>query len=131
MTTDLTGAEAPMVLVVDDEPHVRRICAAVLRRQGYAVLEAGSAREAVAAAGHAGDIDLLLVDVSLPDAGGRELADHLEALRPGLRVLYCSGHDPEALAEGGHVPPGAALLRKPFHLAAVLAAVSRALGTPC
>jgi two-component system KDP operon response regulator KdpE len=63
---------APKVLVVDDEPHIRRLLRTTLDRASYQVIEAGSAREALEALA-AGDPDVVLLDLGLPDRDGLEL----------------------------------------------------------
>lgn len=98
------------VLVVEDDPEVRRLVGKVLRKNGYRVLEAGHGGEALALArGHAGPIHLLIADVVMPKMGGPELASHLRMLRPGLKLLYMSGYE--------HKPSpalGGPFLQKPF-----------------
>ena len=70
------GARVAKVLVVDDEPAVRRIGARILRRQGYTVLEACDAEDALRVlAEHSGPLHMLFTDVVLPGLGGRQLAE--------------------------------------------------------
>ena len=117
--------EPPTVLVVDDEPSVRTLAAAMLRRAGYAVVEAADGAEAERlAAGHVGRIDVLLTDIVMPGTRGPELADRLRAVRPELRVVYMSGfRDTAMLAD---VERGEAVfLGKPFVGSALLAAIRR------
>jgi CheY-like chemotaxis protein len=101
------------VLVVEDESAVRNLVASALRRDGYRLLLAASAEEALAiAAGHREKIDLLLTDAIMPGKSGIELANALAAARPGLRVMIMSGYTEEALngLDGQRVE----LLQKPF-----------------
>src|SRR5262249_36809419 len=108
---------------------VRRMVGGALGGEGHAVLEAASAEQALRlAAAHPGPIDLLVADVGLPGVSGRELAGRLAAQRPGLRVLYCSWHDRQALQARGALAPTAALLEKAFSIDALLARVREALG---
>jgi PAS domain S-box-containing protein len=112
------------VLVVDDEPGVRHLACAMLRRSGYTVLEASDGLEAERiATGHADDIDVLLTDIVMPGMRGPELAARLRSSRPMLRVVYMSGFpDTEPLAD---VERGeAAFLAKPFVRAALLGAIA-------
>lgn len=109
------------VLVVEDEIGIRALIRKILRRQGYQVLEAGSAEEALRLAmGHAGPIHLLLTDVVMSGMNGRELADRLTPAFPDLRVLYISGYTDDASIATGQFPPGTAFLQKPFTLGALL-----------
>ena len=79
------------ILLVNDETDVRATAREILEGQGYKVLEALDAEEAVrVAATHQGPIDLLLTDVVMPGASGQDLAMLLGLQRPDLRVLYMS-----------------------------------------
>jgi two-component system, cell cycle sensor histidine kinase and response regulator CckA len=100
------------VLVVEDQQAVREMVVDVLAEQGYAVLSAADPDLALAAAaGNEGRIDLLLTDMIMPRMNGRELAERLLALRPGLAVLFMSGYaDDEQLRGAG----AGRLLAKPF-----------------
>jgi signal transduction histidine kinase len=113
-----TASEATMgetVLVVEDQDDVRELTVRVLRRKGYTVLEAASGDEALlAAAAHDGHIDLLLTDVVMPGLSGRQVADQLTAIRPGLRVLFMSGYTDNVIAQRGVLEAGTAFLSKPF-----------------
>jgi signal transduction histidine kinase len=103
------------LLVVEDEAAVRRLARQALERLGYRVLEAGDGRQALdVAAAHAGAIDLLVTDVVMPGMGGRELAEHLTGLRPGLRVLYTSGYTESAIVQNGTLDPTVAYVPKPY-----------------
>jgi len=117
------------ILVVEDDLAVRNGIRRILERAGYAVITASTALEAMErAAGPETPIDLLLTDFVLPDATGRQLADVLAGARPGLRVLYISGYDEADIAAHRHGGPGAAFLRKPFAVNALLEWVEVLLG---
>ncbi len=103
------------ILLVEDEPEVRRLVEKLLRLKGYRVLSAGSPADAVATAKRHDDaIHLLLTDVIMPGMNGRELARLLAAGRPAMRVLYMSGYADAAMNQHGILPPGTAFLSKPF-----------------
>jgi two-component system cell cycle sensor histidine kinase/response regulator CckA len=104
------GAEA--ILVVDDEPAVRRLVVSSLLRDGHRVLEAGSAVEARLVAMNA-HVDLLLTDATMPGESGLELAQSLVAERPHLIVVIMSGFTEESLTIDAARSP-AAVLHKPF-----------------
>jgi two-component system, cell cycle sensor histidine kinase and response regulator CckA len=113
MTQPTPGRET--VLVVEDETAVRGLVVAILLRQGYVVLEASSATEALLVSeAHGGTIHLLISDLSLPGINGPTLAAQLTAVRPGLQVLFLSGYAAEDAARGGLLPPHRAFLQKPF-----------------
>jgi PAS domain S-box-containing protein len=110
--TDRRGRET--LLIVEDEPSVRNLVASALRHDGYRLLIAGSAEEALAAAdGHDGPIDLLLTDAMMPGKSGVELANLMTARRPGIPVIIMSGYTEETLDVPGLTEP-IALLQKPF-----------------
>lgn len=108
------------ILLVDDEPDILAIAREMLEGEGYEILEALNAEEAVrVAAGHAGPIHLLLTDVVMPGASGQDLAQLLGLQRPDLRVLYMSsfaiikGRRQFAEVENG-LDLGVPIVLKPF-----------------
>jgi CheY-like chemotaxis protein len=81
------------ILLVEDEDGVRKLIATMLRENGYLVLAAANAREALSIFGQErGNFDLLLSDVILPDQNALDLADQLLLLRPRLPILLISGY---------------------------------------
>jgi len=114
---------------VEDEPGIRGLVRKILRREGYEVLEAGTAEEATAiASDHAEPIDLLLTDVMLPGMGGRGLAEQIGAEHADLKVVYISGFTEDETVRAGQFPPGSKFLQKPFTLSALVSTVREALG---
>jgi two-component system cell cycle sensor histidine kinase/response regulator CckA len=102
------------LMIVEDEPSVRSLVASALRHDGYRLLIASSAEEALTQAGaHDGPIDLLLTDAMMPGKSGVELAGLLTAQRPGLPVIIMSGYTEDTLDVPGMTEP-IALLQKPF-----------------
>jgi len=105
------------VLLVEDEPQVRELVLAVLQSRGYKVLCAEDAAEAIRLEEqHPARIHLLITDVVMPGMSGRELAEHLAALRPEMKVLFMSGYTDDAVLRHGVVAPGSGFLQKPFAL---------------
>jgi CheY-like chemotaxis protein len=103
-----------VILLVDDALAVRGLARRVLEGEGYIVLEASTAEEALALANEPGrDVDLLLTDYRLPEMRGPELARRLTEQRPDLITVYMSGYGEEAL-EGEELVPGSTFIQKPF-----------------
>jgi CheY-like chemotaxis protein len=100
-------------LVVEDEPELRAMTRLMLERNGYAVVDTGDGQAALALSrDHQGHIDLLLTDVVMPSMQGTELADAISAQRPGIVVVYMSGHALSAF--GDHHARPIAFIEKPF-----------------
>jgi PAS domain S-box-containing protein len=103
------------VLLVEDEPTVRLLIRDTLRLFGYTVLEARHGFEAQLIGSQRRDrIDLLVTDVVMPQMSGRELADGLMRMYPGVKVLYMSGYTENAMIDHGVLSSGSAFLQKPF-----------------
>jgi len=123
------GRGEETLLVVEDQGDLRRLALAILKANGYRLLEAENAEQAMqVSAGYAGGIDLLVTDVIMPGLNGRQLADHLAKQRPGLKVLYTSGYAADVIALEGSLEPGMAYLPKPFGAAQLVAKVREVLG---
>jgi len=120
------------ILLVEDEPGILSLFSAVLRRNGYVVLEASSAEEAlVIAEAHGRAVDLLVSDVALPRASGVALAQELRARALTSRTLFVSGHAEALLHAGdGELPGKAAFLHKPLTGDALVAKVRELLDQP-
>ena len=110
------------ILVVEDEAGIRGLVSKFLRREGFRVMEAVSAEEALKAS-KGQHVDLLVTDAMLPGIQGADLARKLYEADPRLKVLYISGYTPDESVRSGAFPPGAGFLAKPFTLAALLAKV--------
>lgn len=112
-TDALGGTET--IIVVEDETLVREVTRAMLERRGYRVLAARDVEEAMRlVTHHLGPIDLLLSDVVMPKANGRQVAERLRLVRPGLPVVFMSGYTEDAIVQHGVLEPGVVLLEKPF-----------------
>ncbi len=108
------------ILLVEDENNLRRLARQYLETQGYKILEAEDGAAALQIVeGHKKPIDLLLTDVVMPGMNGRELAVHITAERPEIRVLYMSGYTENAIGHNGTLYAGINLLQKPFSLPAL------------
>jgi two-component system, cell cycle sensor histidine kinase and response regulator CckA len=109
----LPGSET--ILLVEDEEQVRKVARSILQRQGYVVLEASSAAEALGIGkAHAGVIHLLLTDVLMPEMTGPELVEAFAALRPATRVICMSGFTDGTFGQQGLISSGIPFLQKPI-----------------
>jgi two-component system cell cycle sensor histidine kinase/response regulator CckA len=124
----LDGSET--VLVVDDEAPLRELICEALEASGYTARGATGAEQAMEIVESSDKLDLLLTDVGLPTLGGPELANQLEALRPGLKVLFISGYTDDAIVPHGVLPASRAFLQKPFTIDALLRKVRGLLDHP-
>jgi CheY-like chemotaxis protein len=105
------------VLVVDDEPEVRKLVTAMLTRNGYHVLTADSGENAVRLFRNNPDIDLLLTDVVAPGMSGPMIADQIAQIRPDIKVVFMSGYEGTQVVQRYVVEKGYSLLIKPFSMA--------------
>jgi signal transduction histidine kinase/CheY-like chemotaxis protein len=123
-------ARAPKetVLVVEDEENVRTLVRHVLEAQGYRVLEASGAREAMYMhENHEGGIDLLLTDIVLSGKSGREIAKEFAELRPGIRIIFMSGYTDDTVIRSELEKTRALFMGKPFTPSQLLQKVRAAL----
>jgi CheY-like chemotaxis protein len=119
------------VLIVEDQAEVREYAAAALRAYGYQVMEAANAEEALLVCEREGErIDLILTDVVMPGLSGRELADRLKTLRPGIKVLFMSGHTDDIMVHHGVLRKEAEFIQKPFGPAQLAMKVREMLVAP-
>ncbi len=112
------------ILLVDDDPSVRRICRIVLEHAGFDVIEADSGHAAqIAWEAHAQGIDLLVTDYEMPGLTGLQLSVLLRNAKPELKVLLISGHLRES------IPHCIEFLQKPFSASDLTEAVHRCLAS--
>lgn len=115
---DESQTDAPQkahILVVEDDPMVATFVSAQLRQMGYRVSCASNGREALQRVNERDDIDLLFSDVMMPGGmNGRDLAEEVARLRPGIKILLTSGYTDNAVFRDGKVEPGMNFLGKPY-----------------
>jgi two-component system cell cycle sensor histidine kinase/response regulator CckA len=103
------------ILLVDDEQELRGVVRSILSKHGYHVIDAQSAGDAlIASEQFAGEIHLLLTDVVMPRMNGRQLAERLSSLRPGMKVLFMSGYTDDAVVHHGVLDRTVEFLQKPI-----------------
>ncbi len=117
--TSTTGSET--ILLVEDDPALRKLGARFLEAGGYTVLVAATGDDALRLlAHHAGAVDLVVSDVVMPQMSGRQLVERLGQTRPGLKVLYVSGYTDDTLLRRGVLDAQTPFLNKPFTKAMLL-----------
>lgn len=103
------------VLLVEDEPQVRRVCALTLSSLGYQVVVARDAEEAIRICGSDDcTVDAVLTDVVMPGISGVMLVERLRALRPELKALFMSGYTDRQIVDVSKLNESAAFIHKPF-----------------
>ena len=113
--TPAASATGETVLVVEDEPVVRRLARMALEEVGYSVIEASDGAEALGLLrADAEAVQLVLTDVVMPGVGGQALARTIRSERPELPLLFMSGYQGEDVTDRGLLEPGAAFIQKPF-----------------
>jgi len=130
MTRDSGGEVLPSgatILVVDDEPNLRRVLSAVLARDGHQIVVADGGRDAVRKAKAEHKLDLLVTDYLMPDMNGLEVLEAVRKQHPGLRTLIISGHGTVRSAVEAMRLGAFDFITKPFDVEQVRDAVSRAL----
>jgi len=119
------------ILLVEDEGASLRVARHILESLGYTVLAAGTPREALRIAEErAGEIQLLLTDVIMPEMNGRDLAERLLARSPALKCLFVSGYTADVIAHRNVLSQGVHFLQKPFGTSELAAKVREALAGP-
>ena len=115
------------MLLVEDEPEVRKVVRIQLTGLGYVVIEAADGVEALGLLQNVADIALLVSDTVMPGGiGGRDLARHARTLRPDLPILLVTGYASEATPVD-EIPDDIPTLRKPFDQQTLAAALSALL----
>jgi len=127
----LESLHGEVVLVVEDEPHVREIVSHMLEAAGYEVLTASGPDEALALCQTPDKhIRLMLTDVIMPGMNGIELAKQVQEQRPDIRMLYMSGHSDELVKNLAGGDWQGDFLQKPFQSQTVLSKIRLALQRP-
>jgi CheY-like chemotaxis protein len=103
------------ILLVEDEPEVRRVCALTLRRLGYEVVVADDAEHAIKiCASSEKHVHAVVTDVVMSGLSGVAMVDRLRGLRNGLKVLFMSGYTDRQIVDASTLNASAAFIHKPF-----------------
>jgi two-component system cell cycle sensor histidine kinase/response regulator CckA len=117
-------------LLVEDDSSVRAVVRRTLQSNGYNVVEAGNAGDAVRLAEeYRGTIDFMITDLIMPETSGRDLAQTISALRPGIKVLYMSGYSDNTVLQRGMVSSDMEFIAKPFTQDRLLEKIRQVLTT--
>jgi PAS domain S-box-containing protein len=117
-----------IILIVEDDSHVRGVIIDMLADLGYKTLAAGDVQKALPHIDSSMQIDLLITDVGLPGINGRQLADIARRKRAHLPVLFLTGYAAQAAVKAQFLERGMELMTKPFDLDALAAKVKEMLG---
>jgi len=118
------------ILLVEDEPSIMRMTTTILERQGYQVIGATNPGEAIQLAReHAGEIQLLLTDVVMPEMNGRDLVKNILSLYPDIKCIFMSGYTAKVIAHHGVLDEGINFIQKPFSKEGLVAKVREVLNT--
>ena len=111
----LRGSET--VLMVEDEEAILGLGKRILEQLGYTALIARTPAEAIGLVeDYAGEIHLLITDVVMPEMNGKDLAQWLTSVKPGLKCLYMSGYTADVIAHRGILEEGVHFMQKPFSI---------------
>jgi DNA-binding NtrC family response regulator len=122
----LTGNET--ILVVDDEPFIRDLALDILSPAGYKVMMAKDGIEALHVyQAYKDSIDLILLDIVMPKMNGKKVFEKVKAIKPGQKILVCSGYDTDEYYAQELIKQGAAFTPKPFKMYGLLRKVREIL----
>jgi PAS domain S-box-containing protein len=120
-------ARGEVILLVEDEPGVRRLTRRLLERGGYRVLEADNGLTALGVVESSPELDLVLTDITMPQLDGIALVRHLREKHPKLRLMMMSGYPDAATQASLGQALDTMILAKPFTLERLLEAVRKVL----
>ena len=127
-TAQIPDQSGETILLVEDDPQILNLAQKMLAGLGYKVLAAETPEMALALSGkHTSDIDLLITDVIMPEMNGRELAEKLQSVFPGMKFLFMSGYTANVIAHHGVLDEGLHFIQKPFSKSDLAIAIRKAL----
>ena len=114
-TLEIPLSKGETLLLVEDNDSILKLGEKILKNLGYLVLSANSPSEAIKLTEeHAGEINLLITDVVMPEMNGRELSEQLRMISPDLKTLFMSGYTANVIAHRGVLEDGVCFMSKPF-----------------
>ncbi len=123
-----TASNGEAIMIVEDEPGVRKMAALVLKKRGYRVFETASPEACLRYIEMENpSLDMLLTDVILPGYSGKELYSRLKEKLPHLKVLYMSGYTDNVISDKGVLKAGVHFIGKPFSIRELLKKVHSVL----
>ncbi len=124
----LSDGRGETLLLVDDEEFVRDLGKRILRRAGYKVITASNGKEALEIYGKAqGEINLVILDLLMPEMGGKECLRELHKIDPKLKVVVASGFSSDTSVDESIEFGARAFVSKPFKIEELLHQVRRIL----
>ena len=125
---DIPLGRGETVLLVEDEPALLRMTQMVLEELRYRVLAASTSGKAIRLAEeHAGEIQLIITDVVMPEMNGRDLAERLQSRYSSMKILFMSGYTADVIANKGVLDEGMNFIQKPFSTKEIAVKVREAL----
>ncbi len=116
------------ILIVEDEQTILNMAKIMLEKLGYNVLTADLPSKAVdIAKNYAGEIELLITDVIMPEMNGQELFSNISRLRPNIKCLFMSGYTADIINTNGILDKGMHLIQKPFSKKELVLSINEAL----
>jgi CheY-like chemotaxis protein len=123
------GAGTPTVLLIEDEELLRNTLSRLLRIKGFYVTEAADGRSALDIfRSNPLHVDVVLLDMSLPQMSGREVFDELRRIRPDVKVVLTTGYSQERVLSGMGDDQGWKFVRKPYEVARLCDVIQELLG---
>jgi CheY-like chemotaxis protein len=129
METQEASESTTTVLVVEDDPAVRKLSLEYFNELGYRTIEAEDGPAALRVLDSTERVQLLFTDVVMPNMNGKRLAEEALRRRPKLKVLFTSGYTRNAIVHRGIVDPDVLLLAKPYTLQQLAKKVREVLGS--
>jgi CheY-like chemotaxis protein len=125
------ATHAGTILVVDDEETLRLAIATMLRKNGFAVIEAADGEESIELLrAHGTQVELILLDVTLPGLSGPELLARLRSIQPNVTVIITTAYSKECATEMMRGQPNCLFLRKPYPFKELMSLLRTAFGAP-